>query len=263
MKKLLIGCGVVTLLAVIILAGLGIFAFLKVQKFAQGFTASIDSIEQMESRYPFTRPDSLSEAELEPERLDAWFDVRQAVLDKLESNEMIMAIKAQDQNYQASIGDNYNLVAEFLPSFFQTFSDKLDEHQMAPSEYSYITRLVYSAVKQGAGENVEGLSAVYDQLQSDMEVMNKTLSEADLSGTGYDLESAQGKLDIPDVQVSEEVMNTVKARSDRLKETADWGFAELVLVTFIQEVESGGLTPQQMQNGLTEGESGGEAAPAN
>ncbi len=171
MKKFLIGCGVVFLVLIVLTVGVSLFIGIKVKGYVDKTGQSVKAMETLNTAYPFTPAPSatLTTAQLEKYfaiRSDAW-----AVISKDAGvAEIIKLMKAASQNQQGKQA-NQGSMGDMIKAFetgrrlLDEMTKILEQHQMSPKEYQWITSQIYGTLAEGKKLNLELSTNAYDEIQ--------------------------------------------------------------------------------------------------
>jgi len=157
MRKLLIGCGIVALLAFCLVVGVAIWGVMKVKKFNDGLVKVKAAYEATNRSYPFTPPDPPA---MRAERFEKYLAVRselakslQGELDQL--NELDQAAKnSGGRRPQVGFSDVFNMFG--LPERIGTAHVKaLERQSMSVDEYLWHSKIVLGTIHQAVEEGKE------------------------------------------------------------------------------------------------------------
>lgn len=171
MKKFLIGCGVVFLVLIVLTVGVSLFIGIKVKGYVDKTGQSVKAMETLNTSYPFTPPPSatLTTAQLEKYfaiRGDAW-----ALISKdagvTEIMKLMKAASQNQQGQQANQGSMGDMIKAFETGrrLLDEMTKILEQHQMSPKEYQWITSQIYGTLAEGKKLNLELSTNAYDEIQ--------------------------------------------------------------------------------------------------
>lgn len=235
-KKVLIGCGLVTLLAMVILVGLAVYVTIKVKNFAEGYETAFTNLEQLEMEYQF---EPLPEGEaIDPERLEAFFEIRGELINKIDSNPTIQKMLAAEPGEKIDVGqlELLSLATSFARELLELMHDELDAKQMAPGEYVYYTELVYAAIDKGKENGDPVLGGIYDDVESTIQIGNQFLDQLKDQGTDIDVQMNLDKLKMTHTEINDKDVETIKEHRAQLEKFPEIGILELALISALDEM---------------------------
>ncbi len=166
MKKFLIGCGILTLLVILVVCSVGgYFTFKTVkwgQEIAENIEAAQEGYDQLEEAHPFVKPEG--EITMEADRLAAYFEVREALSTKLEEQSFVAKINNAESGTKPDMGvmDWINFGTYIAGGVHKDAVSVLEANDMPRSEYIYYTRGVLMTLAEGARTNEEFEAALLD-----------------------------------------------------------------------------------------------------
>ena len=187
MKKILgIGC-LVIVLAFIAVAGIG---FYWVKGKAEGVittvqkTAAVQKKQQavfnaLDAKYPFTPPAAGKALKLDEARLQAYLDIRKALLPvyaEIDAKAKTLNAKYKDDHTKSfsegmhAMNDGLAFFTEAQAKVRDAYASQLDAHQMSPREFHFITATLYrSQMSQGMAQVQEAQRQALPQMIASLE----------------------------------------------------------------------------------------------
>jgi hypothetical protein len=234
-KKLLIGCGLITLFLIIVVSGLAIYITMKVKDVQHSWKVALEKIDVLEDKYPFALPD---EGAIDLEKFEEYLVIRNSISTEFSANPTINKLtnssaKVEDIGFFEIAG----LATSFAPTIIEEFADLLDDSQMPPSEYAFYVRVAYSTVSEGSTSGDKDMDEIYEFLDNGIDEINSRLAKLD-----------QGELQIPfsatilsfedgKNHVSKETTSTLTDHQDEFMEWPGMCFVELMVAGEIKPGE--------------------------
>lgn len=172
MKKILIGCGIVSLLLVTILVGLIIYGALWVKNLGTRVAETRAQIVQLDSRYPYT---PAADGRLDPSRVTAYFELREVMVNRILDEPLVKRLvdgQASGQRPDIGFRDLFTLAKDVMPGIARDFRRELDDRQMSPREMADIVRNVYTTLLKGKQANDPLMTEIYDSLNMAIDQVN-------------------------------------------------------------------------------------------
>ncbi|HPB30032.1 MAG TPA: hypothetical protein PLB62_01095 [Candidatus Sumerlaeota bacterium] len=154
-KKFLIGCGVVFVLFVILIAVGVTFVVVRTKQFAERIGKTTEQYKATNTSYPFTPPEP---ALMDEARLQTFIRVRDTVRAKLEAHpDLIEQMKEMDKKGQKSARAAFKGVIDMVNSSWeasQAHIEALHENRMSIKEYVWYNRMVTGTILEAAKKGV-------------------------------------------------------------------------------------------------------------
>jgi hypothetical protein len=187
MKKVLIGCGVVSLLFIVIVGGFLFWSVSKLQQVGKEVEAAAAEMKAIQAKYPYTAP---ATAALDPERTAAYFAARKGILDAIAQDPKLKDLVAV---LNTPSGQNANVnplgimmgAVTSISSMIKAASAEFDKAQMGPDEYLYHTKVIYLTL--AAAEARSAKDPAVQSLISDVQGTIARINEHKQMPTGKEL----------------------------------------------------------------------------
>ena len=158
MKKVLIGCGIATLVIILVLGFIG-YNIYRITKDIGGKISEVgDHFESLEEKYPFTETEN---GLVRSDRFRIWIETREGLSENTESLINIFEDfsiknlgKLKDQSFE----------------YIYTFADILEQNMMSPREYIWISRQVVGVLHSGdarANPEMQDILKAFDDLDDE------------------------------------------------------------------------------------------------
>jgi len=183
MKKVLIGCGIVTLVSLILFVGCTIFLTMKVKGWGEEVGKSFEALQTLDQDFSFTAPEGNV---LEEERLDTFMEMRGGIVDQFLSDPLvkeIMTAKSANTQPDLSMGDFIGFAGR-LPKMIDSVGEILRQHEMSPEEYAYYAHALAHSVAVAAETDAE-LGKVMDIVK---EMVNQSQAQLKANQSGQNLQ---------------------------------------------------------------------------
>ncbi|CAN5228217.1 hypothetical protein BH09SUM1_BH09SUM1_11620 [soil metagenome] len=239
MKKFLIGCGIVALLFTVMAVGLGIYAAMKIKKIGNDYQASAQVIEQSNAKYPYTTTQPMV---LEGKRLDQYFTVRTAVVDKVMQNPTVQKIVSAMQGGKTApvgFGEMVALGTRFGPELLKDFGTALDAQKMSAEEYVAHVKAVYAAIDQGNNDGDADMKQIYDNMDKAIDQLNVQMSKGGQAQNQVSFKGSVAELR-NNTKVSVENIKEVAKHKDELMAHPEVSFLELM---FMKNMRNHAIAP--------------------
>lgn len=231
MKKILIGCGVVSLLLVTLFVGLVIYGFLWAKNLGDKVVEARAQIVQLDTRYPYTpAPDG----KLDPSRVTAYFEIREAMVNRILQEPIVERVfDAQASGQQPDIGfwDVLTLAKDVMPAIARDFQRELDDRQMSPREMADIIRNVYTTLLKGKQANDPLMTEIYDNLNMAIDQVNAMAQQTNNQQLLVSVEAALADSTTIPEDVLLENRAVVADHRDELLEYPQLAWLEFILVS--------------------------------
>jgi len=165
MKKVLIGCGIVALLFIVVLAAVGIFAGVKVANYGKSVETASQSMATVDRDFAFVEP--AADSAMPADRFQAYLGLRQRFVDRVLQVPFISKLVASSKNAPPALtpGDILGLVGEF-PKLMQFYADELRAAKMSSDEFQWLSERTIEAIHT-AGKNGDAeYAAAWDKIQA-------------------------------------------------------------------------------------------------
>lgn len=244
MKKILIGCGIVALIAFVLVGSCVGFFFYQAMKLGQGFEAAIADVSRLNQDYPFTEP--VEGTEFESGRFDDYLVVRRAVIDRTMEvpviGTMLVSIRQAEQTdapvEEPALGamDGFRMIGD-IPRALSDIARHFDSRQMSIDEYVWISRGVYEAIHTGAQLGDEEMEEMWDQLRVQARDLTRTMTtQGGIPQDEFDFD-LMDKLDAFDDRTAPEAnVALVREHRDELLESPALAIAELFILQVMQQL---------------------------
>ncbi len=234
MKKLLIGCGVITLILVTLVVGGVIYVTMKLKATGERFEQMTAQLQELDSRYPFATPDDGS---VYPTRLEAYFEVRNNMIDMVSENPTVkkMVSNAQGGKEKIGVGEFIGLATNFIPEVMDRFHSEMDSRSMSAAEYNYNARVVYSAISQGNDRGDQTMMDIYDKLVVAVDSTNLLMDQANQPQHKIDLSRTLEDIEVESADdVIEENIRVVKKHEHDILKDPSFAFVEFFFLRAAQ-----------------------------
>ena len=229
MKKVLIGCGIITLLLVVLVIGGFVYTGIKIKQVTDGYKVAAADIEKLDTTYPFATP---ADGALSQERLDSYFQVRDAMLAKVQANPTVQKIIDSKNGKTANIGfgEMLKLGTSFGRELMEGFAAELEKHKMSPAEFSFNTEAIYASINEGKKKADPILTEIYDKF--DVAVDNISTAFKNQQGNQQQLNVSFGStlstLETQAADVLARNIELVKQHKDQLLDFPEVAYVELI-----------------------------------
>ncbi len=258
MKKFLIGCSIVLLLAIAIATGILIFIGLKIKGVANNYEMAFQNMEQLETKYPYTKPGT---RKLDEDRLLAYFEIREGFITNIQEDPLIKAFleAEKDPNTappEVGLGDMWRIGSEAIPSWVEEFNTLSDSRQMPPSEYIFHLRTVYQTIYEGQERGDPDMTRIYSQLTDMVDNMNREIAKQN----NPDLRPVQLEQSLEDIESMDEdsIAHNITLLKDHLDKIEDrpmlGGIEVFIYFTYEAQVMQGNAPQFGGQGNVSEAE---------
>ena len=203
MKKFLIGCGVVTLLVIVLFVGVLVFIGVKAKQTMAAYEQAADKVHQVQVDYPFDPPEDLA---MSPDRFEAYLNVRDRTIDRFTQigvvSEMIAASQ-EKRKPDVSAGDMIGLISKFPPAI-EDIAQILRTDEMSPAEYGYYSHTTLVTIKRAADDGNEEMADLWENLMEMADGIDSELRNNQNANVNVDLDRALRKIEglqVPDQNV--------------------------------------------------------------
>lgn len=230
LKKLLIGCGVLLILAFILVAGGLVFVGIKMRNWGRSMETMATQIQETNQLYPFQE---LTTLELDEQRVRDYFAVRQAVIDRARGNRTVTGLinaAEKGERYEPGMREMFYMVTSFLPEMSKAFRQQLDERNMSMNEYEYITRAIYTTIVEGEREGRQDMTNLFVGVHRAVDQVNMQLAGTQMSDHTVDVEKTAENLDREEITVPEKNFDIVAQYEDQILEYPWLSFLEFLLI---------------------------------
>ncbi len=235
MKKFLIGCGIVTLLTIIVIVGFVTFFFVKANQVADSWNQAGIDVQALHDDFPYTTPKEGTD--LDGERLDQYIVTRTQLINRaMEMNLIQEMVVAAEQNRQPNVGAG-DMMALFTetPKLMSDYANILRKVEMSPREYGYLSREVLHAVEEAASNGDPEFQAAWNKLQNTAKEVEKAMAQNQNPNQEFDVD-LQGELDAAAMGVtSENNVNLVSQYKPELTERPELLIVELMLSQMLEQ----------------------------
>ena len=188
MKKVLIGCGVTALLAIILVVGLVAFAGYKFVSFGTSVQASMLQLQSTNQRYAFTEPDKDA---LDERRLKDYFEIRKKLIAQVEASPTVQKIMDGDKSNDPGFMEFMSTVLNFTQKLTKDFVGELDTRRMSYDEYKYHSHMVYITLSDAKVKGDLELGKVFDDLDASCAKISKEMAKRPNENYQIDVETAE------------------------------------------------------------------------
>jgi len=175
MKKILIGCGIVSLVLFLGLVALGVFGFVQAKRVFGNWENSRAQLETLETKHPYTPP---ADETFKEERLADYFEVRDALLAHAQANPTVSKLLNTPPGQAPNVGavEMLGLVTGFVPDMLNKLTAELDQRQMSFSEFKDNSERIYATIRAGYENNDGGMKTIYESLDNAIAQFNLHLA---------------------------------------------------------------------------------------
>ena len=231
MKKWLIGCGISLFILIVLCAGGVFFGVYKVNKVAQGFQQSTAQVAALNTKYPFKQP---SDGSVDPERLKAYFELREAVATKLYANNAFDAMTkvfSGKSSQNVGFGEMMRLFFSFSREMIEYFGAQLDAKKMSPEEYIYLSEASYAVIAQGNANDQVDMKAVYTELKTATDRLSAEMRKQNNRQFAVDFDDFMDMLNDEERHpVTPEMQQIVQDKKDHLSKYPHFAFFEILVI---------------------------------
>lgn len=235
MKKILIGCGCLTVLMISICSGILIYFSIQAQRFVGDMEAAFDGIKELEEKYPFTAPDP---PRLASGQLNRYFIAREGLILAIEEHPTYSKFLHADAPPQ--LGPMETVRAMVGAPFFlaKTVTDNLTGQEMSPTEYLWITQTIGATIIQGAEDrNDPNMRSILETANVELGTFNEILESLEQGNVDSDYENSLDRLRrfrIPETTLLQNIA-AVTAHQQKLEQRPRLLLVELVFFGNLQE----------------------------
>ncbi|MHC5210347.1 MAG: hypothetical protein ACYTG2_06490 [Planctomycetota bacterium] len=172
MRKVLIGCGVLVLLAMGFIGYVGYHLWPSVSGWHEAWIEAVGELDALDAQHPF---DPEAQAELDVERFDLMLDVRVQLAEYFtEFHESLRDIEERDnQEDEPGWLELSSSLFEIMSPMLHEFAMRLGNAGMGPTEFSWHTRVLWAALARVdagvAGPELESLRGEYSRFREGYE----------------------------------------------------------------------------------------------
>lgn len=241
MKKLLIGCGIFVMVAIVAVCGCTMFVGYKVRSFGDSIALAAQDMTTLERDFPFTAP--AAGADADPDRFEAYIEARRAILDRTMEISLVAKIMEAKDGQPPKVGpaDIFGVLGS-IPGLLGDSAKTLRAQRMAPSEFAWHAGMVLRAIRDGSeqgdpqmAEVWKGLVGRMDEIQAVIDQHNKT--QPPNNQIAVDLKKSVS--DMAGKPVSEANVRLVREHLDKLAQNPERFLLEIVLSEVLSQTLQG------------------------
>ncbi|HZL99639.1 MAG TPA: hypothetical protein VFD43_05230 [Planctomycetota bacterium] len=176
MKKVLIGCGVAVLIALLALGYLAYSVGPSAMKMYREWTAAIEELNALDEQYPF---DPRAQTALDPARFGEMLAARVALAEYFASftDQLEAMQKAEEEDRGPGWIGSIQQVFDQLAPMLTEVAKRLKEARMSPQEFAFHTRVLWAVLARVdenlAGPELEELRGRYTAFHERYETMRR------------------------------------------------------------------------------------------
>ncbi|MCC5874671.1 MAG: hypothetical protein JJU11_00495 [Candidatus Sumerlaeia bacterium] len=234
MKKILIGCGCLTVLILTVCIGGFVYFGIQTTRFIGDIEAAFDGLKQLEEDYPFTEPDP---PRLTNDLLDRYFAARSGLITAVEDHPTYSKFLTREGVDAMGPMEAVRAVMGGPVFVAETMTTNLSAQEMSPSEYIWITQTVGATIIQGSEtRNDPTMTSILDVAKGEVDAVNDILQSLDQTSADDKLETSLNRLreiNIPETTLLQN-MSAVSRHQDVLKERPRLLLIELTFLSNMQ-----------------------------
>ena len=233
MKKILIGCGVTALLAIIVVVGLAAFVSYKFVTFGTSVQSSMLQLQSTNQRYAFTEPakDALNE-----QRLKDYFEIRKKLIAQVKSNPTIQNIMDGNKANDPGVMEIMSMVLNMTQNLSKDFVGELDRRRMSYDEYKYHSHMVYITLSDAKDNGDQELGKVFDLLDASCTKMSNEMAKRPNENYQIDVETAEASLEeLSEDRPTAANIELIRPYKDDLGEYANVSCLEMLVFQLIED----------------------------
>jgi hypothetical protein len=234
MKKVLIGCGIISLIVILAVVGCSAYACHKLNQFTTGIEAAGAQIEALDQKFPFEAP---TDGRVSPERFAQYMDAREGILGAVMQVGLVSElVAASEQNRQPNIGiGDFLGIIGAIPNLMGSLAESLEASEMSPKEFAFHSTIVLKWAQEAVAAGDSEVSEVWTQFKEALDQVDAQMA------ANQDPNIRQLRQD-PDVMIAkvEEApvvdsnMAIVEGQRARLLENRGALIVELLIAIYVQ-----------------------------
>lgn len=235
MKKILIGCGCLTVLILTVCIGGFVYFGIQTSRFIGDIEAAFDGLKQLEEDHPFTEPDP---PRLTEDALARYFTARTGLISTVEDHPTYSKFLSREAVEGMGPMEAVRAVMGAPTFVASTMTENLAAQEMSPSEYAWITQTIGATIVQGAEiRNDPTMTTLLNVAKGELDAINDILTNLDQSEADNTLDSSLDKLretSIPETTLLQN-MAAVSNHQEALKDRPRLLLIELAFLGNLQE----------------------------
>lgn len=238
MKKVLIGCGIVVLLFVALLAAVGTYFGVKAAKYGKSMEAAGQSVVQLNKDFAFAAPDA--GVSMDPARFNAYLDARARLVAKAREIPLIVKITSSKPGGpppDIGPGDLLGLVRD-IPKLIQSYADELRAAGMSTDEYAWISTETVKAIRTAGEQGDAEYVAVWQKLEKAADEAEKAIANSNNRDPNVQAAMKVFKAEmqsISETTAPEDNVRLVVGAKEKLTEDSTLLIVELMIAIFLNQ----------------------------
>lgn len=232
MKKVLIGCGVITLLCIVLVVGCFGVVIHKTNQFTKNIEAAAQEVQQLNVDFAFAEP---GDKVMREDRFRDYLAVRKSLVERVRAVGVVRKIMdavENDTQPDIGLGDALGAIGE-IDSLIRDMVSIFREARMSPDEYGYHARMTLYAIVEAGEQGDSELAELWAKIQQGVREVNREIANnPNAEIKQYSVDANQIFEAAESGTIPERNVELVKRYRDEFIDNEQVTLIEMVIVTF-------------------------------